>query len=122
MGAMHFVIPIRSDDKQVVATRCRHEQLQQLSRSGIDPLEIVQKEHKRMRWLGKHTDEVLKNQMKAMLGDVWLQDGDLGLWADNEFHFGNDLDNDLAAEPQAVQEFGAPSGYVVLAGGEELSH
>ena len=121
MGAMHFVIPIRADDKQVMATGCRHEQLQQLSRSGIDPLEIVQKEHKRVRWLGKHTDEVLKNQIKPMSSYVWFQDGNLGLWADKEFYLGNDFDNDLAAEPQTVQEFVAPGGYVVLACGENLS-
>ena len=104
MGWRYLVIPISPQQQQIAGLALGIEHLHQLQRSGIGPLEVVNENDEGMFLRRKDLNELLENEVEAILGGTSCEFGDGRLRADDSLKFGNDVDEDLASLPHRRQD------------------
>src|SRR5271167_4202156 len=88
MGGADLVIAERSNQEQVVDIRMGRELLQEIERSRIQPLQVVQKEHQGMFFACEDRDELPEHHLEALLRLQGREVGNRWLFSDNELEFG----------------------------------
>ena len=81
--------------EEVPVLRSGHQVLEQVQRSQVGPLQIVQEQHQGMFGLCKDVDEMLESQAKAVFGFSRGQRRHGRLRPHNQFYFRDDVDNHL---------------------------
>ena len=67
MCGIDLVVPISSDQHQVLQIRLGQQVLQQIESRSIEPLQIVEKERQRMFLPGKNTNESAEHELETAL-------------------------------------------------------
>jgi hypothetical protein len=61
-----LVVPIGTNQKKVAGLALAHQTLDQINRSTVEPLQIVQEQNKRMFGARKHCDQAPEHKLKAV--------------------------------------------------------
>jgi len=79
MGGIDFVVPVGTDQQQMLHIRPCQQILEQIERCRVEPLQIVEEQGERMFRPCEHADKSAEHQLKAALrllrwelGDRWL--------------------------------------------------
>ena len=75
--------------------------LDEVERGGIQPLQIVEEQRKRMLRASERANEAPEHQLKSVLRFLRRQVGNGRLFADDELQFGDEVDDELAVRPRA---------------------
>ena len=67
MVTIDFIVTIRPDHQQALSSGAGEEMLQQVQARHIDPLQVIQKHHQRMRLSGKDADKLLQEKQQSIL-------------------------------------------------------
>src|SRR5713226_1897225 len=67
MGGIDFVVPVGADQHQVLHIRTGQQILEQIERSSVEPLQIVEEQGKRMFRPCEYADEPTQDQLKTTL-------------------------------------------------------
>src|SRR3954451_7466233 len=73
MRGIDLVVPVGTDQHQVPQVRAGQQILEQVERRGVEPLQVVEKERKRMFRPGKYTDEAPEHEHETALRQFWLE-------------------------------------------------
>src|SRR4029453_9166724 len=71
MACIDFVVPVGTDQHQVLHIRPGQQILHQVERRGIEPLQIVKEKGERMFRPREYADESTEHQLKAALRVLW---------------------------------------------------
>src|ERR1700737_1138954 len=116
MGGTDLVVPVGTNEQQVLQIRASQEILEQVERCCVQPLQIVEKQRQRMLVLFQHTDESSKDQLKASLRFLWRQLGHRRLFTNDVLQFRDELHNQLSVRvkrlPKRITPF-AQVGFVL---------
>src|ERR1700761_7001835 len=83
--------------------------LDQLKRSRVQPLQIVQKQGERMLLARKHPEEAPENHLEPVVRVLRRQVRDRRLFPDHELQLGNEIDHELAVRAQRLAEGYSPA-------------
>src|ERR1700733_1446533 len=109
MGGADLVVAERSDQKQVVHIGMGRELLQEIERSRIQPLQVVEKEHQWMFFAREDRDELPEHSLEALLRLQRREVGNRRLFSDNELEVGDEIDHERAVWAQCLLKGGSPS-------------
>src|SRR5215471_4771706 len=91
MRGIDLVVPVGADQHQVPQVRAGQQILEQVERCGVEPLQIVEKERKRMFRPGKYTDETPEHEHETALRLLRLECRDGWRLTDNQLQFGDEV-------------------------------
>ena len=117
---LDLVVAVRADEEEARGLGVGEDGLEHLDRGGVDPLEIVEEDHERARRPAERAEEAAEHQGEAVLrlDGTELEDG--RLLAQDHRHVRDDVDDDLPARPERVEEAPAPRLEILLALAEDL--
>ena len=108
MGRINFVVSVRADQHQVPHIGLGQKILDQIERCGIEPLQIVEEQRKRMLRPCEHSDESPKDELESALGVLERKVGDWRRFADDELQFRNKVHDELRVRAQRITKRLAP--------------
>src|SRR5260370_18972895 len=114
-----LVVPISSDQQQVLHLRMRNQMLKEVERCCIQPLQIVEEQGERVLLPRKHPKEAPERHLETALHVVRRQVGDRRLLSDHELQLGNEIHDELTIWAQRLGEGLAPPAQLGLALSEE---
>src|SRR5580704_10453882 len=121
MGGVDLVVPVRADEKGMPDVGMGDEMLDQVERSCIQPLQVVEKKGEWMFLARKHTDKGAKHRLepgfRILGGELWHG----RLLADYQFQFGNEIHQELAVRTDRIAERVAPARDLRLISAENLT-
>ncbi len=120
MGS-NFGVPVCPDDQHMGEASVRGDGPDEVQACRVGPLDVVQEQDERVRPVGEDLHEVLKDKMKAVLGFLGPDLGDVGLPAYDELDLGDDVRDDLPVRAQGGIKLFSPFLYTLLALGQELA-
>ena len=88
----------------------------------VGPLQVVQKDDQWVFLLRENPNEVLKNQMKAVARFGGWQFGNGQLFTDDQFDFGDDVDDHLAVGTEGGHHAVLPVGHGLAVFGQDLAY
>ena len=94
VGGIDFVVPIRSDEQQVLQIGAGQQIFEQVECCCIQPLQVVEEERKRMFGSREYTDEPSEDQLKTSLGFLRWKLRDRRLLANDVLQFRDEFDNE----------------------------
>src|SRR5262245_61103973 len=100
MGRIDFVVPIRPDDQHVARIRLGQEILDQIERSRIEPLQIIEEQGKRVLKAREYADKSPKDELESTLGVLRRKVGNRRRFADDELQFRDKVHNELGVRAQ----------------------
>src|SRR5437764_13364288 len=100
MSRMNFVVPIGTDQEQMLEVRSSQKVFDQIQRCGIKPLQIIEEQRQRMLGACEDIDEPTQEQMKASLRIARWQFGDQRLFAQDKKQFRDKFDDQGAIRIQ----------------------
>src|ERR1700722_7488321 len=103
MRGIDLVVSIGANKKQVWDALVGEEILEQIERSRVEPLQIVEKQGERMLRTREDTDETAQQQLEASLGVGCRQFRNRLLLSDDEFEFRNQVNDKAAVRPQRIK-------------------
>ena len=103
-----LVVPVRPDQQQVPHLRVRHQVLDELERRCIQPLQIIEEQRERMLLAREHAEEASENHLETVLRILWRQICDRRLFADHQFQFGDEIDDEPAVRAQGLPQGASP--------------
>ena len=95
MSGIDLIIPVGADQHQILKVRPGRKILKQFERCGIEPLQVIEKEHQRMFGPGKHADKLLEYTMKTALRVLKWQRRNRRLFTDDDLEFWNQVHDEL---------------------------
>src|SRR6185295_9616542 len=99
--------------------RVRDKVLEQVKRSCIQPLQIVEEQRERMLLAREHREETPEHHLEAVLRVLRRQVRDRRLFSDHELQLGNEIDDELTIRTQRLAEGVPPPAKLGLALGQE---
>src|SRR6202030_3567767 len=99
---MHFVVAISADQQQVLYFRMRNEMLEKIERRRIQPLQIVEKQRKRVFPACEHGDESPERHLETFLRLQRGEVSDRWLFADDELELRDEIDDERAVCTQRL--------------------
>src|ERR1700741_3129004 len=96
MGGIDFVVSIGTDQHQVLHIGLSQQTLKQIQRRRVKPLQIVQKQRKRMFRPCEYANKSPKHQLEAALRVLGRKLREWRLFSCNEPQFRNQVYNELA--------------------------
>ena len=114
-----LVVPVGSDQQQVPHLRMRDQVLEEVERSGVQPLQIVEEQGERMLLAREHPEEAPEHHLEAILRVPRRQVRDWRLFSDHELQLGNEIHHELTIRAQRIDEGGSPAAKLLLALGED---
>src|ERR1700740_1197535 len=96
MGGTDFVIPVSAAQHQVWHIGLSQQILKQIQCRRVKPLQIVQKQRKRMFRPCEYANKSPKHQLEAALRVLWRKLRDWRRFSFNEPQFRNQVYNELA--------------------------
>src|SRR3954471_12401806 len=100
MSRMNFVVPIGTDQQQMLEVRSSQKVFEQIERCGIKPLQVIEEQRQRMLGACENIDEPQQDQMKASLRIALRQFGDRRLFAEDMKQFRDKFDDQGAIRVQ----------------------
>src|SRR4051812_47331244 len=91
MRGIDLVVPVGPDQHQVPQVRTCQQILEQVERRSVEPLQVVEKERKRMLRPGKYTDEAPEHKHETALRLLWLECRDGWRLTDDQLQFGDEV-------------------------------
>src|SRR3954447_265975 len=73
MRGIYLVVAVGADHHQVPHIRVGQQVLEQVECRGVEPLQVVEKERKRMFRPRKYTDEAPEHEHETALRQFWLE-------------------------------------------------
>ena len=104
-----FVVAIGSDQQQVACLTPANQVLDESKGRGVDPLQVVEKQHQRVLGLGEHLEERAKHHLKAVARVLRWQVRDRRLFADHELQLRNETRDELAVRLHGLPDGIAPA-------------
>ena len=101
MRLINFVIAVRADEQQMMAVWIRDDRLDEMQGRNVGPLQIVEEDDKRMLRLRECGTERLKDPVEPVLVFRGTNGRHGRLRADQELHFRDDVDDNLATRYRA---------------------
>ncbi len=111
----HFVVAISADQQQVLYFRMSNEMLEKIECRRIQPLQIVEKQRKRVFPACEHGDESPEHHLEALLRLQRGQVRNRRLLADDELELRDEIDDECAVRAQRLLKAVLPSGELGLA-------
>ena len=119
MRGIDLVVPIRADEQQVLQIVAGQQVFEQVERRGIQPLQVVEEERKRMLRSRKYADEPPKDQLKTSLRflrrKLWYR----RLLANDVLQFRDEFDDEQSVRIQRLAKRVAPFAQVFFVFAEE---
>src|SRR5262249_17338290 len=119
MGCGDFVVAVGADEEKIAKLGPDEHVFQQVERSRVEPLQVIEEERQRMLGPREDTDELPKYQLEAPLRVLWRKRGDRRRLADDELHFRNEIGNQSSIRPQFLLQRVAPRRKVRFALAEQ---
>src|ERR1700689_1930238 len=119
VGGSDLVVPVRSDQKQMLNLRMRDQVLDEIERRGIQPLQIVEEQRERMLLAREHAQEAPENHLEAVLRVLWWQIWNRRLFPDHKLEFRNEIDDQLTIWTESLEQAVPPPAQRLLVLGEE---
>ena len=101
MRGVDLVVAVGADQQQVLHVGLGQQLLDQIERGRVEPLQIVEEQRERMLRPREHADEAPEHQLEAALRLLRRQLRDRRLLADDELHFGDQVDDRAARSAPA---------------------
>src|SRR6516165_217733 len=120
MSGIHFVVAIGANQKEILNLRAVNQCPNQVERSRVDPLEVVQEDHQRMLLGGKHTDKTLKGKLEAISCLDRAQGVGRRLLPEAQLHFRYHLSQNTGISSQRLRQPGAPDRQAIFTLREKL--
>jgi hypothetical protein len=122
VGGVHLVAAIGADDQKPACALAGKEALEEVQRSRIDPLQIVDKDQEGVLWSGHTAEEAIEEVMDPILVLDAAQLGNLRLRAEDTLQARDDVDEDLAVIAHSLQNGVPPAGEAGLAPRQPVVH
>ncbi|MFM0342075.1 hypothetical protein PQR27_37120 [Paraburkholderia fungorum] len=110
MRTAHFVVAIGADQQQITGVWVREQVLDERQAGCVDPLQVVQEEDQRMCLAREHGHELPEDQTEPVLSLSRRQRRHRSLRADDQFDFGQHIENELAVDPDRSLQLLPPAG------------
>src|SRR5690348_14632416 len=94
MRRINFVVPIGTDQHQVLHIRLGQQILEQIERCRVEPLQIVEEQGKRMFPPCEYGDESPEHELKTTLCLQWRKLRNRRLFTDDKLQFGDEVDHE----------------------------
>ena len=117
-----FVVAIGSDQQQVACLTPANQVLDQSKGRGVDPLQVVEKQHQRVLGLGEHVEERAKYHLKTVARVLRWQVRDRRLFADHELQLGNETRDELAVRLHGLPDGIAPASEFRFVAAKDHQH
>ena len=104
-----FVVAIGADQQQVACLTPANQVFDQSKSRGVDPLQVVEKQHQRVLGLGEHVEERAKYHLKAVARVLRRQVRDRGLFADHQLQLRNQTRDELTVRLHGLPDGIAPA-------------
>src|SRR6516225_8181280 len=108
MRGIDLVVTVGADQHQVSQIRVGQQVLEQVKRRGVEPLQVVEKERKRMFRPRKYTDEAPEHEQETALRLLWLEFREGWRLTDDQLQFGDEVCHEPRIGLQRLQEGAAP--------------
>ena len=122
MGRTDLVVAIGANQQEVPHLGMRRQVFEQLKRRGVEPLQIVEEQGKRVLWAGEYPEEPAEHPLKPVLALLRWQLRNRRLRADDQRELGDQNHHELAIGAQRLEQRLPPVLYLLLASAEELAH
>src|SRR5262249_12646151 len=109
MGGGEFVVPIGTDQHEVLQIRPGQQILQQIERGRVEPLQVVEEKRQWMLRPGEDADEPVKHLLEAPLRVLWRKLEDRWLVSDDKLQLGDNVDHEPSVWAQRLQQGLAPT-------------
>ena len=96
--------------------------LDKVERCGVEPLQVIEKQYKRVLGLCEHSECPAKDHLEPIMRILRGQFRRWRLLPDNDFHFGDKVDDEFAIRPKRFDQCIAPSTYFHIALRQNLPH
>src|ERR1700688_1171167 len=116
-----FVVPVGPDQQQAPYLRVRDEVLDEVERRGIQPLQIVKKQRKRVLLPREYAEEAPEHHLEAVLRVLRWQVRHRRLLSEHELQLRNEVDDELTVRAQRLAQGAAPSAKLRLALAQNLA-
>ena len=113
-GFDRVAVAVRADQQNVSRVRVGDEAFDELQRSGVGPVQIVQKKNERMIGVGETPHEAAKDRVKPVLRFGGGQLQRFFLRADDQFDIRNDVGDDRSVGPQNFAQASPPALHGLL--------
>jgi len=105
-----LVVPVRADQQERAHLGPGDKVCEQRQGSGVEPLQIVEEEGEGMVRSSEHADEPTEDLLKAVLRVLRRELRNRRLLADEKFHLGDEVHDQLAVRAQRLADGVAPAG------------
>ena len=108
MFCSDFVIAVGADEEKVAQIGPAQQVLQQIERAGVEPLQIVEEQSKRMLRPSKDADKLPKHQLETPLRILGRKRRNGRRLSDDELHFRNEIGNESCIRSERFSQRLAP--------------
>src|SRR5262245_37954927 len=122
MRGIDLVVAVGADQQQVPQIRVGQQVFEQVERRGIEPLQVVEKERKRMLRPGKYTDETPEHEQETALRLLWLKCRDRWRLPNDQLQFGDEVGHEPRIGLQRLQKRVAPVRQLRIRLAEQRAH
>ena len=95
MSRVNFVVTVGTDQKQMPYVWLSEQVFDQIERSCVAPLQIVQEQGERVLRPRENAKETSEHKLEASLRVLWRKIRDRRLLSDDALEFGNEVHNKL---------------------------
>jgi len=117
-----LVVTVGADQHQVPQVWAGQQVFEQVERRGVEPLQIVEKERKRMFHPRKCTDEAPAHEHETTLRQFWLEFRDGWRLTDYQLQFGDEVGHEPRIGLQRLQQGVAPARQLRVGLAEQRAH
>src|SRR3954447_6706470 len=122
MRRANFVVAIGPDQQQVARVTPTIQILNESKSRGVDPLQIVEKQHQRVLGLGEHVEKRAKYHLKTVARILWWQVRDRRLCANHELQLRNQTREEPTVWLDGLPDGVAPASEFHFVAAEDHQH
>src|SRR5258708_40313699 len=99
MHGIDLVVPISTDQHQVLQIRASQEILQQVERRRVEPLQVVEEQRERVLRPSEYADKPPEHQLETPLGVLRLKIREWWLFSNDELQFREEVHDQHSVRP-----------------------
>src|SRR5262245_51641677 len=108
MGRIDLVVAIGANQQEVLHIELRHQILDQIEGSRVEPLQVIEKKRQRVFGPRKDADKAAEYKLETPLRRSRRKLGQRWLLADDDLQFRDEIHDELSIGPQRLKQYLAP--------------